>query len=198
MLQLVYAVSPTRSVEGQNELAFGLDDGLPWGHIKQDLQNFKTRTKDTILIMGAKTFMSLPGVLPGRQHVVVQDLSRPEVQAKDGIFADWYMSMEEFETLIKGEDAFVINTNKDAKRLFKDGTYSVIGGIELIKKATPHADRIIQTTIRKKHRVNSTVKFPYSTFWYPQEEETGFKLKETHWWAIDELTNISESVYTRG
>ena len=197
MLQLVYAVSPTRSVEGQNELAFGLDDGLPWGHIKQDLQNFKARTKDTILIMGAKTFMSLPDVLPGRQHVVVQDLDRPYVQAKNGMFADWYTSMEEFENIINGCDGFAINVNKDSKRLFKDGTYSVIGGIDLIKKATPHADRIIQTTICKKHRVNSTVQFPYATFWYPQEESTGFKLAETHWWAIDELTNISESVYIK-
>ena len=136
MLQLVYAVSPTRSVEGQNELAFGLDDGLPWGHIKQDLQNFKARTKDTILIMGAKTFMSLPDVLPGRQHVVVQDLDRPYVQAKNGMFADWYTSMEEFENIINGCDGFAINVNKDSKRLFKDGTYSVIGGIDLIKKAT--------------------------------------------------------------
>lgn len=197
MLQLVYAVSPTRSVKGQNELAFGLNDGLPWGHIKQDLQNFKARTKDTILIMGAKTFMGFAEPLPGRKSIVVQDMSRPLATAKNGFFADAYVSELEFTGFLGG-DIMTAKTSYSQYVMFDhDKDYSVIGGIELIKKATPYADRIIQTTIRKNHRVNSTVQFPYATFWYPQEEATGFKLAETHWWAIDELTNISESVYVK-
>ncbi|AIX12226.1 dihydrofolate reductase [Citrobacter phage Moon] len=197
MLQLVYAVSPTRSVKGQNELAFGLNDGLPWGHIKQDLQNFKARTKDTILIMGAKTFMGFAEPLPGRKSIVVQDMSRPLATAKNGFFADAYVSELEFAGFLGG-DIMTAKTSYSQYVMFDhDKDYSVIGGIELIKKATPYADRIIQTTIRKNHRVNSTVQFPYATFWYPQEEATGFKLAETHWWAIDELTNISESVYVK-
>ncbi|UQJ95730.1 dihydrofolate reductase [Klebsiella phage CPRSB] len=47
-----------------DDFAFGYQQGLPWGHCKEDLQNFKEETADSVLIMGANTFTSLPGKLP--------------------------------------------------------------------------------------------------------------------------------------
>jgi len=43
---------------------------LPW-HIPADLKRFKALTMGTAMIMGRRTFESLPGQLPGRRHIVL-------------------------------------------------------------------------------------------------------------------------------
>ncbi len=48
----------------------GVDGDLPW-RIKGDLQYFKQKTLGKPMIMGRKTFESLPGVLPKRTHIVI-------------------------------------------------------------------------------------------------------------------------------
>ena len=48
----------------------GKDGGLPW-HIPGDLKRFKQLTMGSAMIMGRKTFDSLPGILPGRRHIVM-------------------------------------------------------------------------------------------------------------------------------
>jgi dihydrofolate reductase len=48
----------------------GKDGTLPW-HIPGDLRRFKQLTMGSAMIMGRKTFDSLPGILPGRQHIVM-------------------------------------------------------------------------------------------------------------------------------
>ena len=50
--------------------AIGKDGTLPW-HIPADLKHFKAVTSGTPMIMGRKTFDSLPGLLPGRRHIVL-------------------------------------------------------------------------------------------------------------------------------
>ncbi|MCF2515548.1 dihydrofolate reductase [Sphingomonas sp. G124] len=48
----------------------GKDNRLPW-HIPGDLKRFKALTMGSAMIMGRKTFDSLPGILPGRRHIVM-------------------------------------------------------------------------------------------------------------------------------
>ncbi len=48
----------------------GNEGKLPW-HIPADLKRFKALTMDKPMIMGRKTFESLPGLLPGRRHIVL-------------------------------------------------------------------------------------------------------------------------------
>lgn len=48
----------------------GRDGKLPW-RLPADLRHFKALTMGHPLIMGRKTWQSLPGVLPGRPHIVV-------------------------------------------------------------------------------------------------------------------------------
>ena len=48
----------------------GKDGKLPW-HIPADLKHFKAITSGAPMIMGRKTFDSLPGILPGRRHIVL-------------------------------------------------------------------------------------------------------------------------------
>ena len=48
----------------------GIDGHLPW-HLAADLKRFKEKTMNHPMIMGRKTFESLPGILPGRKHIVL-------------------------------------------------------------------------------------------------------------------------------
>ena len=50
--------------------AIGKDGTLPW-HIPSDLKRFKALTMGRPMIMGRRTFQSLPGLLPGRRHIVL-------------------------------------------------------------------------------------------------------------------------------
>lgn len=54
---------------GQNR-CIGMKNQIPW-HIPEDFAHFKALTMGKPMIMGRKTFESLPGILPGRPHIVV-------------------------------------------------------------------------------------------------------------------------------
>lgn len=54
---------------GQNGV-IGIENRLPWS-LPEDLKNFKALTMGAPMLMGRKTFESLPGLLPGRPHWVV-------------------------------------------------------------------------------------------------------------------------------
>ena len=70
--------------------AIGKDGDLPWKQ-STDLQHFKQVTMGSNLIMGRKTWDSLPGMLPGRAHYV---LSRGEVEGVEVIALDKALEME--------------------------------------------------------------------------------------------------------
>lgn len=48
----------------------GRDGAMPW-HLSADFRRVKALTMGKPLVMGRKTFDSLPGLLPGRRHVVI-------------------------------------------------------------------------------------------------------------------------------
>ena len=48
----------------------GKDGTMPW-RLPADLRQFKAMTMGAPMIMGRKTFESLPGLLPGRRHIVL-------------------------------------------------------------------------------------------------------------------------------
>lgn len=100
----------------------GKDGGLPW-RLSEDLKRFKALTMGAPMIMGRKTFESLPKLLPGRRHIV---LTRGDWQA-DG--AEVARTVEEALTLVGGPRA------------------SVIGGAEIYRLFLPVADRIELTEV---------------------------------------------------
>jgi len=69
MLSLIAAMARNRVI--------GKDNAMPW-HLPADLKRFKTLTMGKPMIMGRKTWESLPGLLPGRPHIVVT--RNPEYQ----------------------------------------------------------------------------------------------------------------------
>ena len=88
----------------------GKDGGLPW-HISEDLKRFKRLTMGTVMVMGRRTFASLPGLLPGRRHIV---LTRDPAWSVDGAeaarSADEALALagEEPVSVIGGADIFTL------------------------------------------------------------------------------------------
>ena len=62
MLSIIVAIAANNLIGGDNKLLW---------HISEDLKRFKEITMDNTIIMGRKTFESLPGILPGRKHIVI-------------------------------------------------------------------------------------------------------------------------------
>jgi dihydrofolate reductase len=102
----------------------GVDGGLPW-RIPADLRHFKQLTKGRPMIMGRKTFESLPGLLDGRRHIV---LTRDSEWAEDG--------------------AEVAHSVEDALRLANGPHVCIIGGAEIYRLFLPRTDRIELTEVK--------------------------------------------------
>ncbi len=96
---------------------------LPW-HLPADLKRFKALTMGTSMLMGRKTFDSLPGLLPGRRHLV---LTRDR---------DW-----------SAPGAEVVHSVEDALAAAGGEPLSVIGGAEIFALMLPYADRIELTEV---------------------------------------------------
>ena len=101
----------------------GREGKLPW-HIPADLKRFKSLTMGSVMVMGRRTFDSLPGLLPGRRHVV---LTRAR---------DW-----------SAQGAEVAHDPAEALALAGDDRVSVIGGADIFALFLPLADRIELTEV---------------------------------------------------
>ena len=101
----------------------GRDGKLPW-HLPADLKRFKALTMGSVMVMGRKTFDSLPGLLPGRRHIVL---------TRDG---GW-----------SAEGAEVAHDVDRALALAGNGPVSVIGGADIFALFLPIADRIELTEV---------------------------------------------------
>nr|AIA10581.1 dihydrofolate reductase [uncultured bacterium] len=101
----------------------GKDGTLPW-HLPSDLRHFKIQTMGAPMIMGRKTFESLPKVLPGREHIV---LTRDPA---------W-----------KAEGVKVARSRDEALALAAGDRVSIIGGAEIYREFLPIADRIHLTEV---------------------------------------------------
>ena len=53
-----------------NNNVIGVDNDLPW-RLKKDLQHFSAYTQNKVIVMGRKTFESLPKALPNRKNIVL-------------------------------------------------------------------------------------------------------------------------------
>jgi dihydrofolate reductase len=117
MISLVYAQSRNGVI--------GKDGGLPW-HISSDLKRFKELTLGKPMIMGRKTWDSLPRKpLPGRVNIIVSRQNR-----------------------FVAEGAIVTQTVEQALRAAGDAPeICVIGGAEIYRQFLPLAQRIYLTEV---------------------------------------------------
>ena len=105
----------------------GRDSGIPW-RLPEDMQRFRALTMGHPVVMGRRTWESLPDQfrpLPGRGNVVVTRNSDWSAQG-----ADRAGSIEDALRLLEGE-----------------ATVFVIGGGEIYAAALPSADELLLTEI---------------------------------------------------
>ena len=114
--------------KAQNNIIGG-DNKLLW-HISDDLKRFKEITSGNTIIMGRKTFESLPGVLPNRKHVI---LTRDKNYSVDNSNVEIIHSVDE-----------IINKYKDSSM-----EAFIIGGGEIYKEFLPHASKLYLTEVLK-------------------------------------------------
>ncbi len=119
----------------------GRDGALPW-HLPADLRRFKTLTQGRPMIMGRKTFDSLPGLLDGRRHIV---LTRDLGWAEDG--------------------AEVAHDVDGAIRLANAPVISIIGGAEIYRLFLPVADRIEMTQVHVDAIGDTMIDAPDPALW---------------------------------
>lgn len=81
----------------------GKDNNLVWT-LKEDLKFFKNTTMGHPIVMGRKTFESLPKVLPGRKNIVIStsDIRNEEIELYRSI-RDFLINYQKFN-----DDIFII------------------------------------------------------------------------------------------
>ena len=119
----------------------GRDGRLPW-QLPADLRRFKALTMGNPMIMGRKTFDSLPGLLDGRRHIVL---------TRD---AGW-----------QEEGAEAVGSVEEAIRIANAPHIAVIGGAEIYRQFLPVADRIELTEVHVEARGDVIIPMPDPAQW---------------------------------
>ena len=107
--------------------ALGKDNKLIW-HLSKDLQHFKTLTNGHAVIMGRKTFESMPRALPNRTNIIITRQS--DYQAENITVCS---SLSEALTIAK-----------DDPRPF------IIGGGEIYSQLIDSCDELLVTKIHRE------------------------------------------------
>lgn len=119
--------------------AIGKNGDLPW-RIPEDLKNFKNITNNATIIMGRKTWDSLPiKPLPNRRNIVISSMEQQDVES--------YTSIEKCIDLLT-------NTEKDLD-------VYIIGGMSIYKFFYEYANTLYITFIDKSYPDTDTF-FPIS------------------------------------
>lgn len=140
--------------------AIGHEGTLPW-RLPADLKRFKALTMGKPMIMGRKTFESLPGILPGRRHIV---LTRKERWESEG--AEIAHSAKEALAMAKHGSA----AGEDAPELTPE--IAVVGGAAIYDVFRPLAQRVEVTEIHAD--------YPGDTFMKPLSAEWKVSAREDH------------------
>ena len=120
MISIIVAVS--------EDWGIGKDNDLLW-HISEDLKRFKALTTGNTVLMGKRTWESLPRrPLPGRMNIVLTD--NPGETIKDAVTA--YSLQDALDKCDKDKEVFII------------------GGGSIYRQFMPIADRLFITHVHRK------------------------------------------------
>lgn len=114
---------------------------LPW-RLPADLRHFKRLTTGKPMIMGRRTFDSLPGLLPGRRHIV---LTRDRAWSAEG--------------------ADVAHDEEAALRLANAPEIAIIGGADIFAMFMPRASRIELTEVHAAPDGDTSLAAPDARDW---------------------------------
>jgi dihydrofolate reductase len=141
MISIIVAIAEDNGI--------GFRNGLLW-HIPEDLKRFKKLTLGHTIIMGKKTWESLPKKpLPGRKNVVITD--------------DPHEVFEQAVTAYSIEDAL--------DKCRNDNEIFIIGGGSIYRQFMPVAERLYITHIHKESPADIYFPLIDPEIWEPVEKE---------------------------
>ena len=160
MISIIVAVS--------EDWGIGKDNELLW-HISEDLKRFKRLTTGNTVIMGKKTWESLPRrPLPGRKNIVLTD--NPKESIENSVTA--YSINDALSKCDPGEQVFII------------------GGGSIYRQFMPIADRLFITHVHKKAPAD---------IYFPEIDRSIWEIIEKEEFKTDESNSIpyTYTVYER-
>ena len=133
-----------------NNGGIGKNNQLPW-HIPEDLQNFKKITKNNTIIMGRKTWESLPKKpLPNRRNIILTSSKINNVEC--------YNSIKTCLKMIQGEEkVFIVGGASIYKLFLSIAQYLHITFINLVDNEIDIFFPISINTINKKFNKTKTI-----------------------------------------
>ena len=123
----------------------GVNGGLLY-HLKGDLKHFRQKTLGTTIIMGRKTFESLPNVLPHREH--------------------WVITRDTDYKVPSGVRVF--HSREDVLKELGDRRAFVIGGSSIYDMFINDVTSIYATKVDKKKKADTYFKFSRDDFSWSQ------------------------------
>jgi len=158
MISIIVAVS--------EDWGIGKDNELLW-HISEDLKRFKRLTTGKTVVMGKKTWESLPRrPLPGRKNIVLTDNTKEFI--------------ENAVTCYSIEDAL--------SKCSGDEEIFIIGGGSIYRQFMPIADRLYITHVHKKATAD---------IYFPEIDLNIWKVTEEEEFLSDEGIPYTYTVYSR-
>ncbi len=147
-----------------NNRVIGIENHLPW-RLPDDLQHFKRLTLGKTIVMGRKTWESLPGLLPDRRHIVV---------TRNANF--------------KANGAEAVNTIEQAiEAVPDDEEVLVVGGANLYQQMLPLAGTMYLTLVDAD--INGDAFFPpWETSQWQEIQREHHAVDERHQHAFDFVT----------
>ena len=144
-VSMIYCRNQNKAIGNKGHLLY---------HIPEDLKRFKKLTTGHTVVMGRKSFESLPdGPLPNRRNIVLS-------KTLDNIAGvEVFSSLEDALKVCEGEDEVFI-----------------IGGTEVYRQALPYTNNIYETFVYE------TGETPEADTFLP--EEIVESLKKPLWWTI--------------
>jgi dihydrofolate reductase len=121
--------------------AIGRGGNLPW-HLRSDMRYFRSITMGKPIVMGRRTFGSLPRVLDGRLNIV---LTRNAAFEAPGAVMAYNL-----------EEALDVARKEAAKAGVNE--IMIIGGEDVFREVLPQADRIYLTEVHAA---------PHADTWFP-------------------------------
>lgn len=151
MISIIVAVSDDRGI--------GKDNELLW-HISEDLKRFKRLTTGKTVIMGKKTWYSLPKrPLPGRKNIVLTDIRGEIIDGSETVY-----SIDE-----------ALARNQEEEEIF------VIGGGSIYRQFMPKADRLYITHVHLKAPAD---------IYFPEIDLNEWKISKKEHFPVSETNTI--------
>lgn len=121
----------------------GVDDKLPFNY-PEDMKHFRSKTANSIVIMGRHTYQSIGKPLPKRRNIVCSKIAK-------GL------------GVLKEDDIEIASSFDDAidKTVGDERDVWIIGGAKIYELGMEYADKIVLTLTPDFIEANNAVRFPW-------------------------------------